>query len=71
MSLVGAGMAVGVIVSLWLSRFVAALLYGVAPQDPATVAYAAATLAVVTALAAALPAWRASRVNAVRVLRQV
>ncbi len=64
-------MAAGLIVSLWLSRFVAALLYGVEPQDPATLAYAAASLAAVTALAAAIPAWRASRVDPVHVLRQV
>ena len=69
--LLGAGMAGGVIVSLWLSRFVAALLYGVEPHDPATLAYAAATLAAVTALAAAFPAWRASRVEPVSVLRQL
>src|SRR5439155_9108582 len=34
--LVGIGVIVGMGVSLWASRFVAALLYGLEPRDPAT-----------------------------------
>jgi predicted permease len=67
--LVAAGMAAGTIASLWLSRFVAALLFGIEPQDAATFGYALATLAVVTTLAASLPAWRASRIDPAKVLR--
>jgi putative ABC transport system permease protein len=45
------------------------LLYGVGAVDPPTFALAAALLLVVAALASAVPAWRATRVNPVEVLR--
>src|SRR5207247_2511073 len=46
---------------LWASKFVATLLYGLEPRDPATLAAAAAVLAIVAATAGWLPAHRASR----------
>jgi ABC-type lipoprotein release transport system permease subunit len=46
-----------------------ALLFGVAPTDPATYAAAAAGLAGVALLATWLPARRASRVDPAAVLR--
>jgi putative ABC transport system permease protein len=67
--LVGAGVAAGTALSLWLSRFVAPLLYGLQPRDPLTLSAAALTLAAVGALAAWLPARRASRIDPARVLR--
>ena len=36
--LVGAGVVAGMAASLWLSRFVAPLLYGLQPRDPVTLA---------------------------------
>jgi putative ABC transport system permease protein len=45
------------------------LLYGVGAVDPPTFAIVAALLLVVAALASAVPAWRATRVNPVEVLR--
>jgi ABC-type antimicrobial peptide transport system permease subunit len=63
-------MFLGVGASLWASRFVASLLYGVAPRDPATLTGAATTLAAVAALAAWVPAYRASRVDPAEVLRE-
>lgn len=68
--LVGAGVIVGMATGLWTSRFVASLVYGVAPRDPVTHIAAAITLAVVAALAAWLPAWRASRVDPAEILRE-
>jgi ABC-type antimicrobial peptide transport system permease subunit len=59
----------GVLVSLWLSRFVEALLFGTAPRDPTTLAAAALILIVVGALAGWIPARRASRIDPARVLR--
>ncbi|HKO16160.1 MAG TPA: hypothetical protein VJU87_07970 [Gemmatimonadaceae bacterium] len=41
----------------------ASLLYGVTPHDPATIAGAGAVLVVVSVIAAAVPAWRATRVD--------
>ena len=68
--LVGIGVIVGTGVSLWASRFVAALLYGVEPRDPATLIGAIAVLTSVGALAGSLPAWRASRIDPAVVLRE-
>lgn len=69
-SLVGVGILVGAGVSLWASRFVATLLFGLEPQDPTTLIGAAVTLATVGTLAALLPAWRASRLDPAVVLRE-
>jgi putative ABC transport system permease protein len=67
--LVGAGVIAGTVASLWASRFVATLLFGLEPRDPATLVGAAVTLATVAVLAAAWPAWRASRIDPAMVLR--
>jgi putative ABC transport system permease protein len=68
--LVGVGVAIGAGLSLWTSKFVASLLYGVQPRDPWTLIGAAVTLATVGALAGWLPAWRASRLEPANVLRE-
>jgi len=68
--LVGTGVIVGAAVSLWASQFVASLLYGLEPRDPATLIGAALVLAAVAALTAWLPAWRASRIDPAEVLRE-
>jgi ABC-type antimicrobial peptide transport system permease subunit len=67
--LVGAGVVAGVAASIWLSRFVVTLVYGLEPRDPTTLAGAVAVLAVVGAAAGWLPARRASRIDPARVLR--
>jgi len=67
--LVGIGVLVGAGISLWASTFVATLLYGLEPRDPATLAGCAALLATVGALAGWLPAYRASRIDPAEVLR--
>jgi predicted permease len=67
--LVGAGVTVGAAASVWLSRFVAPLLYGLGPRDPLTLGAAALTLATIGALAGWLPAFRASRIDPAEVLR--
>lgn len=66
---VAAGIAVGLGASLGLTQFVAVMLYGVAPRDPLSIAAAAAVLVAVAALAAAIPARRASRVEPTIALR--
>jgi ABC-type antimicrobial peptide transport system permease subunit len=65
----GTGVVVGVVVSLWASRLVSSLLYGIEPTDPATLSWAAAILAIVGASAGWLPAWRASHTDPAAVLR--
>jgi predicted permease len=64
------GVAAGLALSWWTSRFVAALLFGLGPRDPTTFAAAAIALGVVGLLAGWLPARRAARIDPVRVLRE-
>jgi len=68
--LVACGLALGAVVSIWASRFVAALLYGVDPRDPATIAVAAVTLGLVGVLAGAPAALRAALTDPALVLRR-
>jgi predicted permease len=63
------GAAVGLAGTLAATRVMASMLYGVTPRDPATLAVAAAILLAVAALAAAIPAWRASRTDPITALR--
>jgi predicted permease len=67
--LVGIGVLVGAGVSIWASKFVATLLYGLEPRDPATLLGSAAVLAAVGAVAGWLPARRVSRIDPAEVLR--
>ncbi len=67
--LVVLGVAIGAGVSLWASRFVATLLYGLEPRDPLTFAGAALVLCTIGALAGWIPAMRASHIDPARVLR--
>jgi ABC-type antimicrobial peptide transport system permease subunit len=67
--LLGIGVAVGVPVTLGAGQLVQSQLFGLSPSDPFTVATAVLSIAVVTLLAAYLPARRASRVDPVVALR--
>jgi hypothetical protein len=60
-SLIWLGVIVGAGVSVWASKFVATLLYGLEPRDPAALVGAAAILGAVGVFAGWLPAWRSSR----------
>ena len=68
--LLAIGVAAGAVVSVWASRFVAALLYGLQPRDPGTLVGAAVVLGAVGLLAGWLPAHRASRIDPAEVLRE-
>ena len=69
--LIGGGIAVGLAIGPWASHFVATLLYGLEPRDPATLLASVATLACVSALAGWLPANRAPRLDPTDVLREI
>jgi ABC-type antimicrobial peptide transport system permease subunit len=58
-----AGLVVGVPASLAASRLVERFLWGVAPDDPATMAVAAGTSLLAVCLAGYVPANRASKVD--------
>jgi predicted permease len=64
------GTVLGLLASLWLSRFVAPLLYGLAPHDPMTLLASASTLASVAAAAGWIPVSRATRIDPAQVLRE-
>jgi ABC-type antimicrobial peptide transport system permease subunit len=68
--LVGGGVAIGVLISLWASRFVGSLLYGLEARDVTTLLCASLALALVASLAAWLPARRAARIDPAQVLRE-
>ncbi|HYN08959.1 MAG TPA: ADOP family duplicated permease [Vicinamibacterales bacterium] len=64
------GIAIGVVLSLWASRFVGTLLFGLEPRDPATLIGASAVLLGLGLLSGWLPARRAARIDPVAVLRE-
>ncbi|HET6184036.1 MAG TPA: ABC transporter permease [Acetobacteraceae bacterium] len=68
--LIAAGLALGAGLTYTASRWIASVLYGVAPQDPITLACAVALLVVVALAAVCLPAWRASKLDPMATLRQ-
>ena len=68
--LVGSGVIAGALVSVWAARFVETLLWGLTPNDPTTLIGACIVLALVGALAAWVPAWRASHIDPAVVLRE-
>jgi predicted permease len=67
--LIALGVVVGAGISLWASKFVATLLYGLEPRDPLTLVGAVVVLGAVGAAAGWLPAFRASRIDPAEVLR--
>jgi putative ABC transport system permease protein len=64
-----AGMALGIVASLWAGRWVKPLLFDVSPTDPLVFGLVAATLMAVAVAASWIPARRASRVDPNVVLR--
>jgi predicted permease len=69
-SLVAAGVALGVVAAVSLVRLLASFLYGVGASDPLPLATASGILLAVGALAAWIPARRAGRVHPAVVLRE-
>jgi putative ABC transport system permease protein len=67
--LVLVGGAVGLLFAFFAARAVGGLLYATAPSDPVSYGTAAGVLVVVSAFAAYIPAWRASRVDPLAALR--
>jgi ABC-type antimicrobial peptide transport system permease subunit len=63
------GIAIGVIVALLLGRLVAALLFGVLPNDVSVLIIAAVSLCGIAAVACVVPALRAGSVDPVSTLR--
>ena len=69
LSLVLAGLLLGIGVALVLTRFLATFLYQVKPVDPVTFVAVPALMLMVTVVASLIPGWRALRVDPLVALR--
>src|ERR1700730_2995029 len=69
LALTGAGVVLGAVAALLLTRLLGNLLYQVSPRDPLAFGLAFAVMALVFVAACLLPAWRAARTDPMRVLR--
>jgi predicted permease len=66
---VAIGVLIGLILATQFGRVLQSLLYETTPHDPEIMLVAAAVLVAVAATASLVPAWRASRVDPIEVLR--
>jgi ABC-type antimicrobial peptide transport system permease subunit len=64
-----AGAVAGILLMLPLSRVLSSVLFGLTGRDPLTLTFAALAVVLFGALAGAVPAWRASKVNPTAALR--
>jgi predicted permease len=64
-----AGIIIGVTAALILTRLMGSLLYKVSPRDPLAFGSAFVVMMIVALIACFLPAWRATRIDPVRALR--
>jgi len=67
--LIAGGIILGLAGAVAGRQLIAALLFGVEPNDASTIAAVVTTIAVVASVACGLPAWRASRVDPAITLR--
>jgi len=67
--LIGTGLLAGLLLSIVSVHAVSSLLFGLSPDDPATLLGAAAVLTIVSVSAGLKPAWRAAHVDPIEALR--
>ncbi len=65
------GIALGMVLTVALTRFISAQLYGVKPADPLTLALVTLLLASVAGAASSLPALRAMRIDPITAIREL
>jgi len=68
-AMIAIGLAIGAVGTLWLTRFMQGLVFGIGARDPLTLAVACLTLAAVGLIASLGPARRATAVDPVIALR--
>jgi putative ABC transport system permease protein len=69
MALVVAGLVIGLLASVGLTRFLSSLLFNISPTDPLTFALISILLGGVALLACYLPARRATRIDPLSAMR--
>jgi predicted permease len=69
MVLTAGGLALGAVGALALTRLIAGMLYKVSPRDPLAFGVAFVVMTMAAGVACFLPAWRATRTDPVRALR--
>lgn len=67
--LAGAGIGIGIVAALLLTRLIASLLYGVSPSDPVTFFAIPVVLIMMAVIASYIPASRAAKVDPIVALR--
>jgi len=70
LALTAGGIALGAAAALGLTRLMGDLLYKISPRDPLTFASAFAVMTIVALAACLSPAWRATRTDPLRALRE-
>jgi putative ABC transport system permease protein len=65
-----AGVALGAAVSAVLTRLISGMLFEIRPMDPVVFAGTAAILLIVSAAASSAPAFRVSRLDPIKTLRE-
>jgi len=68
--LAGVGLAIGILCSLAMTRFVSGLLFGVKPFDPLTFIGVSLVLLFVALVASSAPAYRAANLDPMKTLRE-
>jgi predicted permease len=68
--LTAAGIVIGAIAALTLTRLMSTLLYKVSPRDPIAFGIALVVITIASLVACFLPAWRATRIDPVEALRE-
>ncbi|PYK49882.1 MAG: hypothetical protein DME51_07305 [Verrucomicrobia bacterium] len=70
LKLTAAGIVIGGIAALILTRLMGNLLYKVSPHDPLAFGSAFGVITIASLAACFLPAWRATRIDPVQALRE-
>jgi putative ABC transport system permease protein len=69
MAVTMSGITIGLVAAFVLSRSLAVLLYGVSARDVMSFLVVAAVVMLVSIVACAIPAWRATRIDPIAALR--
>jgi predicted permease len=68
--LTATGVAIGILAAIMLTRLMSNMLYKVSPRDPIAFGLALVVITIASLAACFLPAWRATRVDPVKALRE-